>query len=230
MTDEIAVHDTDPVALFELGQRRAKLYAESGYWPDAKSIAQAFVKLEAGRELGLNPITAMNEVHVIQGKPDLGAGALSMLVKDSSRYDYEVVELTNEKCVIRFDDLVRNRSNKSEFTIKDAETAELTSNKTYKRYPRNMLFARAMSNGVGWFCPDVTRGKFYIEGEIAESLAVDETDENDVYVSPIDQTEEYEARVDLAESADDPPPMSPGGLRLPVGTPAENATAGGQNP
>jgi phage recombination protein Bet len=46
--------------------------------------------------------------------------------------------------------------------------------------------------------------------------------EDDVYVSPIDQTEEYEA-------AQDPTNQSPAGLRLPAGTPAADATAAGQN-
>lgn len=38
-----------------------------------------------------------------------------------------------------------------------------------QKFPRNMLFARALSNGVRWFCPDVFYGNsVYVEGEIGE--------------------------------------------------------------
>jgi len=152
---------------FELDQRRAKAYAESGYWPDAKSIAQALVKIEAGRSLGIPPLIAMSEVHVIQGKPTLGAGALAMLVKRSGKYDYHVLELTPERCLIAV--LVKPSGQvigESLFTLDDAKAANLAGQDTWKKYPRNMLFARALSNAVAWYCPDVTGGRLYTDGEL----------------------------------------------------------------
>ena len=154
------------LSTFELDQRRAKAYAESGYWPDSKSLAQALVKIEAGRTLGLAPIIAMNEIHVIDGKPTLGAGALSMLVKSSGRYDYRVIHLTNETCTIRFFERGETIGH-STFTMKDAETAKIKGRGPWQQYPRNMLFARALSNGVAWHCPDVTGGRFYTPEEIS---------------------------------------------------------------
>src|SRR5262245_13302459 len=152
---------------FELTQRKAKAYAESGYWPDVKSVARAFVKLEAGHALGLNPMVAMSEVHVINEKPTLGAGALSTLVKTSGRYDYRVAKLTDTECAIRFFDR-GEFIGESVFTHQDAERAELPKrNQVYRQYPRNMLFARAMSNGVAWYCPDVTSGRMYVPEDFA---------------------------------------------------------------
>lgn len=43
----------------------------------------------------------------------------------------------------------------TEFSAKDAAKA---GTKNMDKFPRNMLFARAMSNGVRWFCPDVMNG------------------------------------------------------------------------
>lgn len=116
----------DTLSAFELDQRRADAYAESGYWPDAKSQAQALVKIEAGRALGLPAIVAMSEVHVIQGKPTLGAGALAALVKTSGRYDYRIVEHTEERCAIRFFDLEAGQLGESVFTLDDARKAGLS--------------------------------------------------------------------------------------------------------
>ena len=174
------VENGGELATFTLDQRRAKAYAESGYWPDAKSVAQALVKIEAGRSLGLPAIVAMSEVHVIEGKPQLGAGALSTLVKRSGRYDYRVVELTDEKCTLRFIDRGEGVG-ESVFTLEDAKRAGLATRNTWKQYPRNMLFARAISNGVAWFAPDVVSGRFYTGDEIQE-LDADVVEEDDIPV------------------------------------------------
>ena len=130
------------------------------------------MKIEAGRALNLPPLLAMTEVHVIDGKPTLGAGAYAALVKASPRYDYRVLFLTNEKCGIRF---LERRSGEvlgeSIFTREDASTAGLLNKGPWKQYPRNMLFARAMSNGVAWFCPDVTMGRIYTPEEMGDTGA-----------------------------------------------------------
>lgn len=155
---------------FELDQRRAKAYAASGYWPDAKQVAQALVKVEAGRTLGLPPLVAMSEVHVIEGKPTLGAGAYAALVKAHPRYDYRVLALTDQLCELEFTERGRVLGT-SKFTIKDAEKAKLLNRGPWGQYPRNMLFARAMSNGVAWFVPDVTMGRVYTGDEVDEHAA-----------------------------------------------------------
>src|SRR5262245_7713986 len=171
MTDLLPapIQQTSEVVLCELDQRRAKAYAASGYWPDAKTQAQALVKVEAGRELGLPAMLAMSEVYIIEGKPSLGAGAYAALVKGSPKYDYRVLILDNEHCAIRF--LERRTGEvigESMFSVADAERAGLLNKGPWKQYPRNMLFARAMSNGVAWFCPDVTMGRTYMPEELGD--------------------------------------------------------------
>jgi hypothetical protein len=197
MTDMIATREDD---LFELDQRRAKAYAQSGYWPDAADVAKALVKIEAGRALGLTPIVAMSEVHVIEGKPTLGAGALSSLVKASGLYDYRVVQLTDDACTLRFYERGQVIGETS-FTMADAEKAGLAKrNPSYARFPRNMLFARAMSNGVAWFCPDVTSGRLYVPEDFAD------IEETDMTAEPVDEgiewpdpDEEAETLAELAQ-------------------------------
>jgi hypothetical protein len=54
VNESTALSTRDPdagIAEFELNQRRAKAYSESGYWPDASKVAQALVKIEAGASL-----------------------------------------------------------------------------------------------------------------------------------------------------------------------------------
>ena len=46
----------------------------------------------------------------------------------------------------------------STFTMEDAKAAKLNAKDNWQKFPRNMLFARAISNGVRWYCPDVFSG------------------------------------------------------------------------
>lgn len=46
-----------------------------------------------------------------------------------------------------------------------------------------MLFARALSNGVRWFCPDVFAGNVvYVPGELDGEIVTDEASDNGVVV------------------------------------------------
>jgi hypothetical protein len=48
----------------------------------------------------------------------------------------------------------------------DAKAAGLAGKDVWKQYPRNMLFARALTNGMRWFTPDLLRcADGYSEGD-----------------------------------------------------------------
>lgn len=87
-------------------QRMAKMLVASGYF-DAKGaietqIAQMATKILAGAELGFGPFASVNGIHIISGKPSVGANLMASAVKGSSRYDYRVKEMTNDVCSIEF--------------------------------------------------------------------------------------------------------------------------------
>jgi hypothetical protein len=89
-------------------------------------------------------------------------------VKASGKYNYKVTEMTDKVCTIDF--LEGGQSiGTSSFTIEDAKKA---GTKNLDKFPRNMLFARAMSNGVRWFCPDIYEGPVYVPEEM-ESITED---------------------------------------------------------
>lgn len=136
----------------------AKAMVSSGYFTDSTKISQAIVKIMAGREIGIGPFGSMNGIHIIQGKPAFGANIMAGKVKSSGRYNYRVTEMTDAVCTIEFLELFNSQWSTigtSTFTTADAKRA---GTKNLDKFPRNMLFARAMSNGVRWFCPDVMNG------------------------------------------------------------------------
>lgn len=148
-----------------------KAFAESGMFPDIKSAAQAIVKIQAGQEIGIPPFAAMSGIHIIQGKPTIGAGVMASCVKGSGKYDYRVMESSETICSIDFFQ-GKEKIGNSTFTIADAKKA---GTKNLDKFPKNMLFARAMSNGVKWFTPDVFAGPVYTpeEFDVQPTVTVD---------------------------------------------------------
>lgn len=142
----------------------AKLFAESGMFTDAKQAAQAFVKIQAGQEIGLAPFASMTGINIILGKPTFGAGVIASCVKGSAKYDFKVKELTDKACSIDFFEGKEFIGN-STFTIEDAKKQ---ATKNLDKFPKNMLYARAMSNGQKWFCPDVFQMSVYVPEEMPE--------------------------------------------------------------
>ncbi len=142
----------------------AKALAESGFFADAKEATQAFTKILAGAELGIPAFASMSGIHIVKGKPQLGGVLLGGLVKRSGKYDYRVVQQGPTACSIDFYQGAEKIGNCT-FTIEQAKKA---GTQNLDKFPENMLFARAMSNGVKWYCPDVTNGPVYVEGELAD--------------------------------------------------------------
>ena len=151
MTNSMVVFDAEQ---FETMQRVAKVMVASGYFRDSQDIAQAVVKIMAGQELGLLPFASMSGIHIIKGKPTLGATPLATLVKNHPDYDYRVLEISNEVCKIKFFEH-GEECGVSTFTVQDAQKA---GTQNMGKFARNMLFARSISNGVKWFVPGVFGG------------------------------------------------------------------------
>jgi hypothetical protein len=167
MTKELArIAPNAPTNVADL-QRLGALLSASGYFKDARDMAQAAVKIQAGAELGIPPVAAMSSIYIVEGKPTLSAVLMGALVKRSGRYNYRVTEHDNDHCTIVFIE-DKEQIGVSTFTYEDAQAAGVARNPTWNKYRRNMLFARAMSNGCRWYCPDVFGGPIYTPEELGE--------------------------------------------------------------
>lgn len=152
---------------FEVMQRMGNALVQSRYFDDVKDVAQALVKIQAGRELGLQPFAAMTGIHIIKGKPVLGANLIASLIKNDPRYDYRVARLDDKGCDIDFYEH-GEKTGRASFSEADAKSAGLAGD-NWKKYPRNMYFARAISNGAKWFTPGIFGGApVYTPGELGE--------------------------------------------------------------
>jgi hypothetical protein len=168
------------------------VFVKSGMFPDLKSQAQAVVKILAGRELGLSPLQSMTDIYMVNGKVALQAKLIASLIKKSGKYDYHIDKLDDQECVISFfqNNGKMEKIGESIFSIKDAARAGIVNKESWKNYPRNMLFSRAVSNGARLYCADVITAYTPEEVEDIKIISVDKTKET------IEVTPEGEVKTD----------------------------------
>ena len=151
---------TNALAIYEQMnalQSAAQALHASGFFGDVKTQAQAMVKVMAGAEIGLPPFASMSGIHIVQGKPVLGANLIATLVKNDPRYDYRVKRSDNEVCILTWYENGKPVG-ESAFSIQEASAAGLTGKQTWKAYPSDMLFARALTRGARRYAPGIFGG------------------------------------------------------------------------
>lgn len=139
----------------------ASTLVKSGLLPSAiKSPEAALVIILTGRELGLAPLQALRSISVVEGKPTLSADLLLALAyKSGLCTGYEILELTDEKCVVQ---ISRNGQVKPpySYTIEEARKAGLANRPNWQRHTKAMLRARATSAACRAYFPDVVLGLY----------------------------------------------------------------------
>lgn len=174
-----ALTTTNEVALPQL-ERMAAAISKSGMF-GFKTPEQALSVMLMAQAEGVHPARAMNEYHCIEGKPALRADA--MLARfQSAGGRVRWLEMT--------DTVVRGEFSHPaggtvviDWTIERARAANLANRGPWKAYPRSMLRARCISEGVRSTFPGIAVG-IYTAEETADIVA--EERERDITPQRID--------------------------------------------
>lgn len=109
-----------------------------------------------GAELGLGPMSALQSVVVINGKPTLSASAWTALIRQ--RGHSITADVTDDAATVRG----RRCDTKDEMTVTfsmdDARRANLVSKGPWTQYPKSMLYARALTQLARQLFADVGFG------------------------------------------------------------------------
>lgn len=128
------------------------------------SIDQATNVMLSAADLGVSPMKALNGgFHVIKGKITMAGHLISDRIR-SAGHSIKVIEHTRQKCVIIGVRKDNADSYKSEFDMEDANLAGLLSSPTWKSYPKDMLYNRAIARLGRVLFSDVV-GACYSEDE-----------------------------------------------------------------
>lgn len=203
----------------ETTYRQATALYQSGMFRDVKTAGEAYARITIGRDLGLSAAASMTGIHLVEGKPMVHYSMLAAFVRQHERYDYRVTEHTDESCtvVILMDG---EEIGSSTFTMEDRKRANLGGKpgSNWAKYPRTMLFARALSNAVRWHAPDATFGvPTYVDGEIEETRLVNgstapapEGDADPFDTTPPPDAEVIPGQTTIEEQLDEQPPPGVG--------------------
>lgn len=149
--------------------RYGKVACATGKFHPTLTPPEVAIIILAGREKGMKPIEALTSIYLVNGRITYSANALAAFIKRSGKYNYRVKALKDEGCILTFFERIDGAWTElgdATFTKGDADRAGLTRGVNWMKYPRNMMFARAISNGVKFFCPDLIAGGAYVHGEI----------------------------------------------------------------
>jgi len=138
-------------------ERMAIAVAKSGLF-GVRTPDQAMALMLIAQAEGLHPAIAARDYHVINNRPTLRADA--MLARfQAAGGKVEWGEYTDTRVVGTFAH-PQGGSVRIEWTTKMAQDAGLTRNPTWKSYPRQMLRARCISEGIRTIYPGVTVGTY----------------------------------------------------------------------
>lgn len=123
---------------------------------------QIFTLMMLAYKDGTNPVQASMDYHIIQNKPALSSQAtLSRFQKSGGRIKY--IKRTDTECVIEFTHEQAGTLT-VEWNMNRARQAGLDLNKeNWKKYPRQMLAARCLAEGVRALYPACLDGLYLVE-------------------------------------------------------------------
>lgn len=147
----------------------AQIFAVSGMMPkDLQGKPEAvFVAINMGYELGLSPLSAIQNISVINGRPTVWGDAMLAIVRASGKLskfrEYFAGTWANDDFTAVCECSRGNESAQEQFSIADAKTAKLWAYPSagmtpWHKYPKRMLQMRARSWALRNMFSDVLKG------------------------------------------------------------------------
>lgn len=127
------------------------------------AIANATGAILLGASIGLDPLTALQQIYVIHGRPGMYARAKAALALAAGHEIWEE-EYSAERAVVCGRRKGSEQIIRIVITMADADLAGWTkANSNYAKTPADMLAARATSRVVDRICPDLLMGLASVE-------------------------------------------------------------------
>ncbi len=128
-----------------------------------------------GDELGIKPMTALQKIHVIDGRPGLASELMRALILQQG-HELWVEEKTATRVTIAGCRRGSDRVSRVTWTADDVKRAGLGGRTNHQKFPRAMLTARATAELARDIFPDVIGGLYaveelqdgFIESDVAE--------------------------------------------------------------
>jgi hypothetical protein len=219
-TAEIATRQIDdwvPV-LAHVAELASKI-ANSPFVPDGLrgSVPATAAAILTGRELGIPPMTALANIHVIKGKTGLSALLMRALIQ-AQGHDWQDVTVTDTRVVVKGRRKGETEWTEASFTSDQARAARID----LSSYPQDKLYARATVRLARRKFADVIAGMPYSAEELEDGV----TDETPAITAPAEPPSAPPSGPSAGEA---PMPPLPGEEEEPSG-PAPSGQPAGHEP
>ena len=174
---------------FESMERMASAVAKSGLF-GVKTPDQALALMLVAQAEGRHPATAAQEYNIIQNRPALKADTLLARYQQAGG-TVKFEELSEKRCAATFSHPASGAFT-IDWTIEMAQRAVLANKDAWKSYPRAMLRARVISEGVRTSFPGVAIG-VYTPEELQDGAP-------EVDITPVSQAEAVRTATDNANA------------------------------
>lgn len=168
--------------LFALTPERWQMYKEvarhafkSGLFGNLKSEDAAITVMLQGVELGLQPMAAINNIYIVNGRPSLKAQLMAAIIVKAGHPPVKTIKSDSKECVVRFQRAGVEPVDVS-FTIEQATKAKLAGKDVWQSYPEDMLWNRAVARGARRVFPELFAGLYTVEEmqDLATTQALEE--------------------------------------------------------
>jgi hypothetical protein len=155
------------IAVADQVVRLAETICSSPFVPDGLrgSVPATAAAILAGRELGIPPMTALANVHVIKGKTGISALLMRALIQ-AQGHDWEDVDVTDTRAVVRARRKGETEWTQAAFTADQAKLARID----LGGYPQDKLYARATARLARRKFADVIAGMPYSAEELDDDI------------------------------------------------------------
>ena len=147
------------VALQDI-ERAGNYIAKSGLF-GVKTPEQAIALMLVAQAEGRNPFEAARDYHIIQGRPALKADSILARFQQAGG-SVRWIELSDTKAVAEFSHPQGGKVT-IDWDLDRAKRAGLLGKENWRNYPRQMLRARVISEGVRTIYPGVCVGTYTVE-------------------------------------------------------------------
>jgi len=127
-----------------------------------------YAVVEKAKSIGVSPLEALNGgMYYVQGKVELTSAMMNHLIRANGHSITKDKRSDETICILHGKRKDNGDTWVESFSIQDAKQAGIYRNQWLK-YPKDMLFARALSRLARQLFPDIIKG-CYVQGEISDA-------------------------------------------------------------
>lgn len=205
---------TNEVSLAVLGELKTReefqvLLDSGAIPPKLDTVEKLMTVIQMGKEMGMMPMTAITNIHIIKGRAVISSSILGALLKRRTdrfgkptpvEFDWveDFAEDENGRITttigLDFISEITGKPKRTTHTVSwgQFEVAGYTEKENWSKYPKEMMRARCMASAVRALFPEILLG-IYTDSEIVDSMNTDHrttfNEEGDMVIEEVNYEE-----------------------------------------